>query len=157
DGRIIYVSDSKEDTFSSLAKLLGTTADRIVNFFDGSDKVELGMNYDVTALVGQLDKEKKFFDSMEKITDKLLDNSVDGFDFQLPQQRFDPTTPFTQHYPGIRFPPRTDNPLSPNKFAKGMHEQKKPGKLGQFKGRASLRAENRVVRRIARKLGLNRE
>jgi hypothetical protein len=155
DGRVIYESDSDKDTLSSLAELLGTSADRVVNFFDGRDKVELGGAYDVTDLASQLDKEDEFDDLMEKATDKLFDR-VHGFDFQLPQRRFDPNTPFTMHYPGIRFPTRTDNPLSPNIFAKGAHEQKKPGKLGQFKGTLSKRAENNVVRRIARKLGLDK-
>jgi RHS repeat-associated protein len=157
DGREIYEAE-EGDTFTSLAEVLGTSAKRVVNFFDGNAKVEQGGNYDVTDLVGQLDKEQKFYDSMEKALDNFLDNSGGGFDFQLPQQRFDPTMPFTQHYPGLNpFRPRTDGPLSPNIFAKGRHEQKKFGKLGQRKGTDALRAENKKLRDIARELGLTKD
>jgi RHS repeat-associated protein len=157
DGREIYEAE-EGDTLTSLGEVLGTSAKRVVNFFDGNTKVEQGTYYDVTALVGQLNKEEQFFDSLQKAVDNFLDGPGRGFDFQLPQQRFDPTTPFTQHYPGIdRFQPRTDDPLSPNKFAKGKHEQKKFGKLGQRKGTDALRAENKKLRDIARELGLTKD
>jgi hypothetical protein len=157
DGKIIYEAE-KGDTLTSLAEVLGTSTKQVVNFFDGNTKVEQGTYYDVTALVNKLDKEEQFFDSLEKAVDKFLDNDLGGFDFQLPQERFDPTTPFTQHYPGINpFRPRTDDPLSPNKFAKGRHEQKKFGKLGQRKGTDALRAENKKLRDIARELGLTKD
>src|SRR5262249_31419897 len=58
DGREIYEAE-EGDTLTGLAQILGTSAKRVVNFFDGNANVEQGVAYDVTALVGQLDQEIK--------------------------------------------------------------------------------------------------
>lgn len=139
----------------SLAKLLGTSTSRVVKFFDGADKVQKGVYYDVTNLTAELDQERR------ELLDKLKEFR---FEVPLPQDRVDPTSPWKSHYPGFggmlpRNPSgseRQDELFSPNKLAKGTTDQRKPGKLGQFKGADSLRAENRVVRDVAKKLRLTK-
>ena len=98
DGSNIYYIAEKGDTLTSLAGEIGTSPDRVVNFFDGNDKVPIGVYYNVTALVAQLEREHK---QIQNLMQYLERRSGDLIERRIQGDSVDPLSPWKMHWPGI--------------------------------------------------------